>query len=143
MSGKYPWQEDEGETGYPNYQMAYGGYQPEAAPSYAQTPAPQSPSMSGLDPSTSEALGMGAKALSLPLDAIGTGLKAYGAYRAYKDAGRDYQDQRDAYAFDKEIGLEDRQRAEEERRRRAELEAGNYATNYLDRAVKSYGQYRG
>ncbi len=136
MSGKYPWQEDEGETGYPQYGMAYGGYQPQAAPNYEQ-PAPAAPEDNSGTTNPNPYIAGG----SLALQAVGTGLKAYGAYEQKKQSDRDYQLQRDDYAFDQAISLEDRRRAEDERRRRAEMEAGNYAGNYLDRAVKNYGNY--
>lgn len=133
MSGKYPWQEDEGELDYPNYQMGYGGYQPSPAPSYTpQTQqAPQEPS------NVASYIG----AAGLGLSGLGTIVNAYGAYKQGEQAEKDFELQKDAYQFDKAISLEDRERQEEERRRRAELEAGNYAGNYLDNAIRGYGGY--
>lgn len=124
----YSWEEDP----Y-NPRLNYGGYQPPEAPSYTPQQALKdaSPLLAG---STLGPAG-------LALGAIGTGLNAYGAYEAGKDADQQYQLQKDAFEFDKAISLEDRERQEEERRRRAELEAGNYAGNYLDNAISRYGAY--
>ncbi len=134
MSAKYPWQEDEGQLGLPNYGMAYGGYQPQPAPSY--TPSSTNPQVQ-----QQPASGSVAGYAGLGLQAIGTGLNAYGAYEQGKQADRNFDAQKDAYEFDQAISLEDRERMEEERRRMAEMEAGNYAGNYLDRAIKGYGNY--
>src|SRR6186713_30876 len=135
MSGKYPWPEDEGETGYPQYGMAYGGYQPEAAPQYSPKASVPTDNTATTNPNPYIA------AAGLGLQAVGTGINAYGAYQQYKDAQENQQKQEDEFAFDKAITLQDRERMEEERRRRAGLEAGNCAGDYLQQARSNYGGY--
>lgn len=129
---RYPYPEDDGELGLPQYGMTYGGYQPSPAPSYtpqAQTAQPQTPQNSWLGPA------------GLALDVVGTGLNAYGAYKQGKQADKQYNLEKEEFNFDKAISLEDRQRAEEERRRRADLEAANYAGSYQNNAIQGYGGY--
>ncbi len=124
----YSWEEED------PYRLGYGGYQPPAAPSYT----PQAQQAQPQVPITPNPLIAGAE---LGLGVLGTGFNAYGAYKAGKAADRQYNLEKDEFQFNKALSLEDRQRAEEEKRRRAELEAGNYAGDFLENNIRGYGGY--
>ncbi len=133
----YPdWPPREDEADFPKYGMSYGGYQPQGAPSLSSQPAAPSPATQAVQEGSKLIPGLG-----LGLQVLGTGLGAYGAYKQGQEADKQYELQKDAIEYDQALSLEDRARMEEEKRRRAELEAGGYASNYLDRATQSYGRY--
>lgn len=134
----YPYQPPwESETQIPQYGMSYGGYTPPAAPSVS-SPASAAGSLALQTAGPTSAVN---PAVSLGLGAAGTLLSAFGGYQASKDADKAYQEQLSEYEFQKALEMQDRQKAEEERKRKDVVEAGDYAGNYLDKAIQRYGQY--